>query len=83
MTTNSDAVAGQLERRVRPDTSGFEHLLRYGYAPGNYMNTCQRCGEVAPALLVMTTKDAGRRPLQRRVRPGTEARKRWRSSNTG
>jgi hypothetical protein len=41
------AVAGQLERGVRPDAQGFEHLLRYGYAPGNYMNTCQRCGEVA------------------------------------
>jgi hypothetical protein len=47
MTTNSDAVAGQLERGVRPDASGFEHLLRYGYAPSNYMNTCQRCGEVS------------------------------------
>lgn len=23
----------------------FQHLLRYGYAPGNYMNTCRTCNE--------------------------------------
>lgn len=24
----------------------FLHLLKYGYAPGNYMNTCHTCDEV-------------------------------------
>jgi len=28
-------------------TADKQHLRRYGYAPGNYMNTCCRCSGVA------------------------------------
>ena len=44
------ADGAPVERGVgRPvlERAEWEHLLRYGYAPGNYMNTCLRCGEVA------------------------------------
>lgn len=26
------------------NVNGWEHLKRYGYAPGDYMNRCHRCG---------------------------------------
>jgi hypothetical protein len=54
-------------RRPEPERAEWQHLLRYGYAPGNYMNTCQRCGEVAHGV----DKRA------RCCRPCAEARHAW------
>ena len=28
-----------------PNAQDLAHLMRYGYAPGHYMNTCRQCGE--------------------------------------
>jgi hypothetical protein len=36
-----------LEQPEQPD---WLHLKRYGYAPGNYMNFCKRCGVVHAGL---------------------------------
>lgn len=45
--TNTTTAGGSpLDGGVRPDAGSWKHLLRYGYAPGHYMNTCRRCGEV-------------------------------------
>ena len=39
------APLGPVERNVRP-RSEWEHLLPYGYAPGNYMGACRTCWTV-------------------------------------
>jgi hypothetical protein len=45
-TPPTPAVGSPVEQGVRTLPQEWAHLLRYGYAPGHYMNTCQRCGEV-------------------------------------
>jgi len=57
MNTNTDtgrgAVAGQVERpvgRLDPERAEWEHLRRYGYAPGQYMNKCHNCEHVVTGV---------------------------------
>lgn len=33
--------------RQEPGRDDWRRLKPYGYAPGDYMKTCQRCGDVA------------------------------------
>jgi hypothetical protein len=33
-----------------PEQADWTHLKRYGYAPGNYMSKCHRCGETISGL---------------------------------
>jgi hypothetical protein len=77
------ADAGRLDpcvRRPVPERAEWEHLLRYSYAPGNYMNICQRCGKavaVGECGLVMPNVELGPRAagesrLERPVRPNNQ-----------
>ena len=70
------AGGGPVEHTVGrpvPERAEWEHLLRYGYAPGNYMNTCLRCGEV--------THGVDKRA--RCCRPCAEARHAWEQQQRG
>lgn len=45
----SEPVAGPVQRpvgRPAPERAEWEHLKRYGYAPGNYMQRCHRCQQI-------------------------------------
>lgn len=35
---------------LAPERAEWEHLMAYGYAPGNYMSRCHRCEQVVPGL---------------------------------
>jgi hypothetical protein len=39
-----------LDKPEPPEQPDWLHLKRYGYAPGNYMNFCKRCGVVHAGL---------------------------------
>jgi hypothetical protein len=45
MNTNTDGVSA-----MSAELGGWEHLKVYGYAPGGYMNQCQRCYQVVTGV---------------------------------